>query len=486
MSIFQAVSSNIAMLLLAFSLGFGLSGSLVAAPPESLLSAVDDSTVILGDADSILESLFFQPYQAASEERPMATEERPRGVAADVYPQVAPTVVLVSTNTGHGTGFLISKDGWLLTNAHVVCGARFDHVLKANVVPILVGELGDDGWMRESDDRQTAIVYRVSERRDLAILKLTELPKGASQLPFLTLAKSEPTPGQDCVVIGHPGIGALWSVRQGQLTGVGQFPGDRAGTMASLLQLSAEERRGVEQEMAKHPEQKRVLQSNCVISSGDSGGPLVNSEGQLVGVTFAVRSALESGVAAAFSLHVHLSEVRDFIASLPKHPEPMIPGTYMPLDIPASPIHKDEDGRPDGMVFRPSSSAPPLGLQIVLRPRSTDAVTIKGTKGKVNKLSARRIPNWRPHFSIYAIPALTVVYDINADGSPDLVFRDEDDDHIAETRYQFDGDELVISKTKDAAVDGSHFENADLAHAFEVWRRGIAQLLSIWQRLKSE
>ncbi len=267
------------VLLLALVLLFScLSDSFADEPAKRPLFDAKGSKVIPGESGVLLRSVLDVAHQNRPSERPEATTARARGAGANVYPDVAPAVVLISTQTGHGTGFFISKDGWILTNAHVVDGTAYSHKHQGNVVTVLPGVIGSDGWMVESTQQLSAIVYRVSQRQDLALLKLTELPKDTTAVPFLRLAANIPKPGSECVAIGHPGIGSLWSVRQGEVTGVGKFPRDQAGIIAGLLQVSSGERKELEEQLATHAEQKQVLQSNCEISGGDSGGPLVNPQ----------------------------------------------------------------------------------------------------------------------------------------------------------------------------------------------------------------
>ena len=85
-----------------------------------------------------------------------------------------------------------------------------------------------------------------------------------------------------------------------------------------------------------------VIQSSCTISPGDSGGPLVNRAGELVGVNAFLRSDTSAPVAANF--HVHVKEVRKFLAEVPTEPQPRIgqPGDNL-LGV-ASLLDGDADG----------------------------------------------------------------------------------------------------------------------------------------------
>ncbi|MFM7165327.1 MAG: serine protease [Planctomycetaceae bacterium] len=432
--------------------------------------------VIPGRTGGVLRSILSVDRPASPDAQPEASTVRPRGPAADVYEQVAPAVVLITTQAGHGTGFFISADGWIITNAHVVEGAEYNHQHKANIVSVLSGSLAPDGWMVQSGTSMTAIVYRVSERQDLALLKLTELPQGAKAVPFLKLADNLPKPGSDCVAIGNPGIGSLWSVRQGQVTGAGEYPRDQASVITQLLKLPAEERKEVEEELARDSEQKRVLHTNCGISGGDSGGPLVNTSGEVIAVTFAIRTNDSFG---GLSLHVHLDELREFVRVLPTKPDIMIPGPYLPFNASAVPVDVNNDDAPDAILFRSSQDSPPLCLQILLQGKSLKQAA---NKDGINKAGATRIPDWSPNFAIYSMPTLTVLYDRNGDGEFDLVFRDEDENGTTETQYLLSNGKWLISLTKEQAVSADHFTSHELQAAFGSWQAEVGQLVRLWEQ----
>lgn len=435
--------------------------------------------VIPGSTGGVLRSILSVERPASPGEQPEASSVRPRGPAADVYAQVAPAVVLITTQMGHGTGFFISADGWIVTNAHVVEGAEYSHQHKANIVSALTGSLGPDGWMVQSGTTMTAVVYRVSERQDLALLKITELPKDAKTVPFLHLADKIPKPGSDCVAIGNPGIGSLWSVRQGQVTGIGEYPRDQASVITKLLKLPEKERKEVEEELAHDSEQKRVLHTNCSISGGDSGGPLVNTAGEVVAVTFAIRANDSFG---GLSLHVHLDELRQFLRDLPTTPDVMIPGPYLPFDASAIPVDVNKDDAPDAILFRASEESPPLCLQILLQEKKLKQ---GANKGGINKAGATRIPGWSPNFAIYSMPTLTVLYDRNGDGEFDLVFRDEDEDGTAETQYLQSSGKWQVALTKEQAISADHFTSRELQAAFGSWQAEVGQLVRLWGQAAS-
>src|SRR5438105_2544621 len=99
-----------------------------------------------------------------------------------------------------------------------------------------------DGLMKVRDEALPALVYKASEDKDLALLKLTRLPAGVRTLPTVPLAKQNATPGMDCVAIGHPAAGMLWTVRSGEVAGIGNWPHEMIDVVMQRLALPVRDR----------------------------------------------------------------------------------------------------------------------------------------------------------------------------------------------------------------------------------------------------
>ena len=172
--------------------------------------------------------------------------------------------------TALGSGFIISADGQILTNRHVVEGA--DRVIV---------HLGD---RREF----TAKVIGSDELSDVALLKVQ-----ASGLPFLKLADSKTLkPGQWVVAIGSP-FGFDHSVTAGIVSGVG--------------------RRSLD------PTQQYVpfIQTDVPINRGNSGGPLLNLRGEVVGINSQIfsNSGGYMGVSFAIPIETAMNSVQQLQAT---------------------------------------------------------------------------------------------------------------------------------------------------------------------------
>jgi S1-C subfamily serine protease len=170
------------------------------------------------------------------------------GIAA-VVDRIGPAVVRVETAHrgrsagGLGSGVIISPDGLVLTNSHVVDGRREVRLTDSEGRVMEARLLGDD--------RDT----------DLALLRATE----ARQLPSAALGDSKLLRrGQLVIAIGNP-LGFEFTVTSGVVSALGRS-------------LRASNGRLIED----------VVQTDAALNPGNSGGPLVSTRGEVVGINTAV------------------------------------------------------------------------------------------------------------------------------------------------------------------------------------------------------
>ena len=186
----------------------------------------------------------------------LSTKELPSR-AARAAQIIAPSVVRVVNFTtdaqkpgaepvehGVGSGVVISEDGVILTNLHVVQGASQIMVTFA------------DGL------ESPAQVVAVQPDNDLAVIKAQKLP---DDLQPATLGSSQGLqPGDDVVAVGFPyGIGP--SVSAGVVSGLGR-------------QFAQKDR----------PPMRGLIQADAAANPGNSGGPLINMAGEVVGIVTAI------------------------------------------------------------------------------------------------------------------------------------------------------------------------------------------------------
>jgi serine protease Do len=154
--------------------------------------------------------------------------------------------------TGQGSGFLISSDGYAVTNFHVV--------EKADTVEVTL----DNGRVL------TAKVIGADERSDIALVKVD-----GSGLPYVTFADAVPRIGDWVIAVGNPfGLGG--TVTAGIVSARGRDIG--AGPYDDFLQIDA------------------------AVNRGNSGGPTFDTDGNVVGVNTAIVSPTGGSVGIAFAI----------------------------------------------------------------------------------------------------------------------------------------------------------------------------------------
>jgi S1-C subfamily serine protease len=200
------------------------------------------------------------------------------GLAAVERAVVDIDTVITNANGGGeaaGTGMIVSSDGEVLTNNHVVEGAtRISVTIPA------------------SSRTYSAQIVGVDPADDVALIKM----QGVSGLPTVTFADSSTlTVGEHVTALGNAlGQGGAPSVTEGEVTALDQ------SITASDFGTGAEQLTG-------------MIEADASISPGDSGGPLVNDGGQVIGMITAGQS---SGFRRATSTNVGFAIPSDAAVSV--------------------------------------------------------------------------------------------------------------------------------------------------------------------------
>jgi len=211
----------------------------------------------------------------------LLSSSKTRGVKEiRIFEESAPAVVFVETFSppGHGTGVLISNDGLIFTNSHVVGDAK-----KVN---IYFKPKNANKYSRK--DFLTGVVVNNNKTVDLALIKLTKNPIGVKPL---TLANpSSIRVGQDVHAIGHPGNFSQWTYTRGY---IGQILNNHEWGYDDGVIRKA----------------KTIIQSQTPIMGGNSGGPLLNDEGLIIGVnTYGADYAAANYAVSVRDLKLFLNE----------------------------------------------------------------------------------------------------------------------------------------------------------------------------------
>lgn len=258
----------------ALCLVCALAGGLVANPLYSAVTGSGSTTIYTGNRT---------PTQVDTAS--VNTEEEL--TMAEIYAKyvnscVGITVDIVSTNifgqtvTGAaaGSGFVITEDGYILTNYHVIDGASS---IKVTFV---------DGT--EYD----ATYIGGEEANDIAVIKID----ATGLTPVVIGSSSDMLVGEEVTTIGNP-LGELtFSQTSGIISAL-----NRTVTMSDGRQMN-------------------MIQTDCAINSGNSGGPLFNNHGEVIGIVSAKYSSASSSSSSTsvegLGFAIPMDDVADMVSQL--------------------------------------------------------------------------------------------------------------------------------------------------------------------------
>ncbi len=213
----------------------------------------------------------------------IAISDQPVSQGVAVVEKVADSVVSITTETaqydwfgrqaissGAGSGVIISEDGYILTNNHVIDGA-------------------DSVYVTTTDDKEyEANVVATEPDADLALLKVANV----TSLRAAELGDANDLQvGQDVYAIGNALGQYPNSVTKGIISGLGRpITAVSSGLRGNLQEF------------------EDLIQTDAAINSGNSGGPLVNADGKVIGINTAV-----AGQAQNIGFSVPINRAQDLI-----------------------------------------------------------------------------------------------------------------------------------------------------------------------------
>jgi S1-C subfamily serine protease len=252
-----------------------------------------------------------------------------------VFEQARPSVVFVTNQQvvrnphsldlmtvprGSGTGFVWNNSGYIVTNFHVVDGAR----------QIQITLQDQSNWSAE--------VVGLAPERDLAVLKISA---PAAKLNPLPLGDSSTlSVGRKVLAIGNP-FGLDATLTTGVVSALGR-------------EIDSPNRRKI----------SNVIQTDAAINPGNSGGPLLNSQGQLIGVNTMIYSP--SGASAGIGFAIPVNTVKEVVPQLIAHGQIVRPV----LGVALAPDHWAHQSGIQGVPIlrvEPNSPAARAGLEGVMR-----------------------------------------------------------------------------------------------------------------------
>jgi S1-C subfamily serine protease len=217
--------------------------------------------------------------QSAGAEGERRTSFDPRRIYKDEAPGVVTVVSLFGSQGldsiigggggdqgGVGSGFVVSRDGEIATNAHVVTTGEGDEIKRANQLYV---EFADGNQVE-------AKIVGYDPNADIALIKVD--PQGLTLRPLPLAQDSEVQVGTPVAAIGSP-FGEKQSLSVGVVSAV-----DRAIGSLTEFQISG------------------AIQTDAAINPGNSGGPLVDGRGRVIGVNQQIKSQSGGGEGVGFAV----------------------------------------------------------------------------------------------------------------------------------------------------------------------------------------
>jgi serine protease Do len=213
---------------------------------------------------SPIELLNLSQLGSLSSHRVLAQQDQEEVVNIRVYQVASPAVVAIKAGNSIGSGTIISSDGLILTNAHVVIGFKTVKVTLSN------------GTNLEGD-----VIAFGEAGLDLAAVKLRQ----QNNLPTVQIADpNKLAVGQRAFAIGDP---------------FGQFQGTFSKGIVSRINAN-----------------QGLIQTDAVINPGNSGGPLLNSQAELIGITSAIFSPRGARGNSGIGLAISVDRIKPFLVAV--------------------------------------------------------------------------------------------------------------------------------------------------------------------------
>lgn len=316
-----------------------------------------------------------------------------RGVKEiSIFEDSAPAVVYIETTMGHGTGGLVSNDGLVFTNSHVVGDAK----------KVYVYFMPKNSGKYSKEDYKIGMVVNNNEKADLALIKLLKNPIGIKPLSLADASTIKI--GQDVHAIGHPGMGSQWTYTRGY---IGQILTNHEWDYNDGINRKA----------------RMVIQSQTPIMGGNSGGPLLNDNGKVIGV-----NSYGSDYAGA-NYAVSVKDLKLFLNqkyTMPKTPVKDSDAKQASYEwdanvIRVSKIDYDQDGVKDTVYFLDDDNTG-IWETALIEIGSNDELVVVYDYDEDGKWNEKIInTNDNPHLDFY-------IFDQDGDGKADYFGYDDNED----------------------------------------------------------
>jgi putative serine protease PepD len=271
--------------------------------PKMMLAGGLTAALAIGGGGAIAHQLLDNPSTAATgnnataSARPIADDTTPRHVYDGAKDAVSYIVADTAEGQATGSGFVVSKDGLIVTNDHVVDGA--------SQVQVKIGTSGQ---------AQDATVVGADPSRDLALLKVD-----GRDLPTLSLGDSSSLGvGDNTYAIGNP-FGLDHTLTTGIVSALNRNLQAPDGATIS-----------------------GAIQTDAALNPGNSGGPLLDAGGKVIGVNSQIETGSTDGAESGnvgIGFAIPASTVKTFVAEAqagklaPQQPEQQADPGSMPFGL---------------------------------------------------------------------------------------------------------------------------------------------------------
>ncbi len=280
------------------ALGFALSMALVSVLSVSIYKYNDENETADELAVSETEASVVSEYEAAQAVNSSSDEEVSESPAyksvielsaredalsiPEIVKKVKPSVVGISSEfssgtVSTGTGIIISDDGYIVTNAHVVQNTENSITERSFEIMVVLSD----------ESRYEASVIGADSRTDLAVIKI--FPEGKELVPAEFGDSDDLVEGELAIAIGNP-------------LGFELYGSTTCGIISALNRTITVG----EYEMT-------LIQTDAAINPGNSGGPLLNSSGQVIGIN---SSKIISDYAEGLGFAIPISSAQPIIDDL--------------------------------------------------------------------------------------------------------------------------------------------------------------------------
>jgi S1-C subfamily serine protease len=258
----------------SFAAAVGLVAGVVAAIVTVAIAAssgaFDGSTTVV---QSSLPAVSSQPVTIGTASRGID----PGSIYRSRIDGVVTIASVFPTGEAGGSGFVVSDDGLIMTNAHVVTNSADTGVQPQDVKP------ADHVYVRFSDDDQVdATIVGYDLFADVAVLRVTDPNVKLQPVPLGDSSKVKV--GEPVAAIGSPFLEA-GSLSVGVVSAI-----NRSLASGTAFQIPG------------------AIQTDAAINHGNSGGPLFNAAGEVIGINAQIQSTSGGGEGVGFAVPIDLAQ----------------------------------------------------------------------------------------------------------------------------------------------------------------------------------